>query len=196
MKVKDREMMRKAGNRLREVREIMGLSQNELGELIGMARENVISREAGRREIRADLAAKVCAVAKEHGVGWLTGDYLMGISDRVDTPDVFSINDLVAKAHANAVEHGFWKGPIEFGECITHAHGELSEAFNEYRAGHALDETYFSRDGKPEGVPSELADEAILIFSICGHYGINLEAAIVQKMEYNATRPRLHGKKF
>lgn len=49
---------------------------------------------------------------------------------------------------------------------------------------------------KPEGVPSELADVVIRIFDFAGTYGIDLEGAIVQKMNYNSGRERLHGRTF
>jgi NTP pyrophosphatase (non-canonical NTP hydrolase) len=48
---------------------------------------------------------------------------------------------------------------------------------------------------KPEGIPSELADIVIRVMDICGHYGIDLDAAIAEKMEYNRTRPMCHGGK-
>lgn len=58
-------------------------------------------------------------------------------------------------------------------------------------------ETYCSaRSKKPEGVAVELADAVIRIADLCGHMGIDLEAAIAMKMDYNETRPFKHGKKF
>jgi hypothetical protein len=48
---------------------------------------------------------------------------------------------------------------------------------------------------KPEGIPSELADIVIRVMDICGYYGIDLEAAITEKMEYNRNRPIRHGGK-
>lgn len=48
---------------------------------------------------------------------------------------------------------------------------------------------------KPEGIPSELADIVIRVSDICGRYGIDLEAAIKEKMEYNKNRPYKHGGK-
>lgn len=50
-------------------------------------------------------------------------------------------------------------------------------------------------DEKPEGVPSELADVVIRIADMCGLYGIDLEAAIIEKMAYNKSRPYRHGGK-
>lgn len=53
-----------------------------------------------------------------------------------------------------------------------------------------------ARSKKPEGVAVELADAVIRIADLCGHMGIDLEAAIDLKMAYNETRPFKHGKKF
>ena len=52
-----------------------------------------------------------------------------------------------------------------------------------------------SGNGKPEGVASELADTVIRIADMCGALGIDLEAAIVAKVAYNAGRPYRHGGK-
>ena len=66
-------------------------------------------------------------------------------------------------------------------------HTELSEAFEEYRHGRGLNETYYENGTKPCGIPSELADVVIRIF--------DLEKIILEKMEYNETRPYKHGDK-
>lgn len=75
---------------------------------------------------------------------------------------------------------------------------EVAEAGEELRDGHAPEETYYKpeKPGKPEGLPSELADVVIRVGDLCGILGINLEAIIAEKMAYNATRERLHGRKF
>lgn len=38
------------------------------------------------------------------------------------------IKTLVAKAHENAVKHGFWEPPLSFGTAIALIHSELSES--------------------------------------------------------------------
>ncbi|SRR5260221_11798842 len=48
---------------------------------------------------------------------------------------------------------------------------------------------------KPEGVCSELADVVIRIADMCGLYGIDLEKAIVEKLNYNKSRSYRHGGK-
>lgn len=47
---------------------------------------------------------------------------------------------------------------------------------------------------KPEGVPSELADIIIRVLDACGAWGINIEKAVREKIEYNATRDYKHGR--
>lgn len=46
-----------------------------------------------------------------------------------------TISELVARAHDNAVKHGFWNPAPEFGTAIALIHSELSEALEEVRAG-------------------------------------------------------------
>lgn len=94
------------------------------------------------------------------------------------------IKTLVAKAHENAVKHGFWEPTLPFGTAIALIHSELSEALEE------------ERNGNPEGVAVELADAVIRIADLCGHLGIDLEEVIEIKMAYNEGRPYKHGKKF
>lgn len=95
---------------------------------------------------------------------------------------------------------------------------EVAEAQDELRKGHAADETYYTLPGvagtypstkaargghhgpsvnpKPEGVPSELADVVIRVLDFCHTEGIDLQSIIEEKLAYNASRERLHGKKF
>lgn len=74
---------------------------------------------------------------------------------------------------------------------------EVAEAIEEVRDGWTARETYYlpEKPTKPEGVPSELADVVIRALDIAFEYGINLEAAITEKVAYNATRGHKHGGK-
>ena len=74
-------------------------------------------------------------------------------------------------------------------------HSEVSEALEEYRNGHGATEIYFSDNGKPKGIPTELADVIIRVLDYCGYAGIDIDAAISQKHEYNKSRPYRHGGK-
>ena len=105
------------------------------------------------------------------------------------------INNLVKEVHENAIAHGWWEEERSFGEIVALCHSELSEALEEYRFGRPLNENYYPEGRKPEGIPAELADVVIRIMDACGRYGIDLEAAILEKHEYNKTRPYKHGGK-
>lgn len=115
------------------------------------------------------------------------------------------INELVKQAHQNAVNKGWWDEDRSFGEVIALIHSEASEALEDFRNGKRPDEVWYELKqvwnnetqeiGKPCGIPSELADICIRVFDVCGRYGIDLEQAIREKMDYNATRPRKHGGK-
>lgn len=105
------------------------------------------------------------------------------------------INDLVKRAYENSKNHGFWEEEKNFGEVIALMHSELSEAFEEYRNGKKINETYYEQGEKTCGIPSELADVVIRVFDFCGGNDIDLEKIILEKMQYNETRPYKHGKK-
>lgn len=124
-----------------------------------------------------------------------------------------TISEIVERAHENAVKHGFWESEPEFGTAMALIHSELSEALEEMRAGNKIRPgnpvpmVYYSGGGyvasaptkcclKPEGVAIELADAVIRIADLCGHMGIDLDAAITLKMEYNEGRLFKHGKLF
>ena len=73
----------------------------------------------------------------------------------------------------------------------------MQQILEEARDGHGMTDVYRNAESpKPEGVPIELADAVIRICDFCGLHGIDLEAAIEAKMEYNRGRPRRHGKVF
>ena len=101
------------------------------------------------------------------------------------------INKLVQEAHENAKEKGLIKG-VSFIELITGIHSEATEVYQELRSDRGVREIYNTGE-KPCGVPIELADIILRVFSLCGEYGIDIETAIKLKMEYNKTRPHKHG---
>lgn len=101
------------------------------------------------------------------------------------------------------------RGDRAFENCTRHYHGNLLmlivseavEAHDEIRNGNAPNETYYPNatigdNGKPEGVPSEVADIMIRGFDYGHRNSIDLAAMILEKIAYNTTRPYKHGKKF
>lgn len=113
------------------------------------------------------------------------------------------VKDLVSRAFDAAKEKGFWDD-MEWDDTpvTTHfvssrlalVHAEVSEALEAYRAEGMKE--WKREDGKPEGIASELADIVIRVADLSGGLGVNLEGAIEEKMRFNNTRPRLHGKRF
>ena len=84
-----------------------------------------------------------------------------------------------------------------FVEFIALTHSELSEALEDFRKGHAPNEVWYEgADGKkPCGIPSEMADVVIRVIGACRKHGIDLQAAVEEKLAFNATRPFRHGGK-
>lgn len=97
-------------------------------------------------------------------------------------------------------------------EKLALIHEEVSEALGEIRDGHAPATIYYRLPdgtisasqlyddgfplGKPEGFSIELADAMIRIADLADLTGIDLPAAVIEKHQFNATRPHKHGRKF
>jgi NTP pyrophosphatase (non-canonical NTP hydrolase) len=112
-----------------------------------------------------------------------------------------TITELVAAAYANAKNKGFHDVAMNIPEKLMLVVSELSEALEELREGHPVHAVDYCQDdiahGQPPlGFPIELADAVIRIADLCGALGIDLEAAIRMKHEFNLKRPRKHGKVF
>lgn len=122
--------------------------------------------------------------------------------------DGLTLNEWAQEIHAYARDKGWWDTPTDrnFGDLMSLLHTEISEAYEEYRNGHAPDERYYNADrpvfaadgtllAKPEGIPSELADIMIRLFDLFGHYGIDIEQVLIEKHIYNLYRSYRHGGK-
>lgn len=85
---------------------------------------------------------------------------------------------------------------------------EGAEALEELRSGRSANESYYTdsdgneaprlsvnaKPNKPEGVPSEIADIVIRCFDFADEAGFSLINAILEKIDYNDTRARMHGR--
>lgn len=114
------------------------------------------------------------------------------------------LNEFAKEVHKNAVEHGWWDKDKSFGEVAALIHSELSEALEEYRAGHpnvwyscevlhdgsvcvgqeCLEDANWKnreecqkQNRKPEGIAVDLIDAVIRILDYTG------------KMEVDAVNP-------
>jgi len=103
-----------------------------------------------------------------------------------------TISEMQERAWINSEVHGFHENndiPTKLMLIVS----EAAEAMEDNRDG-KMDETVLE-SGKPVGFPSELADIIIRVGDLAGILGIDLEAAVVRKMNYNETRPMKHGGK-
>ncbi len=125
------------------------------------------------------------------------------------------LKEYVKNAHKNAKDKGFWdEQHPNIGEKLMLIVTELAEAMEalrgrnrpsyadiaEYRdniegKGIPFDRELFQVSCK-DSLEDELADTLIRTFDLCGYLNIDIEFHINQKMRYNATREKLHGKKF
>lgn len=135
-----------------------------------------------------------------------------------------TLNKLRDEIHEYAISKGFWDKERETGTLLMLCVSELAEALEADRKGQyaKIDDAEFIIDSKTiredldlavkendmikfedifrtqvkDTFEDELADTIIRILDLCGAKGIDIEKHIELKMKYNATRERMHGKKY
>jgi hypothetical protein len=124
------------------------------------------------------------------------------------------LNEYAQEVHENAVKHGWWETPREFPEIAALIHSEISEALEEYREGTPIiygccgfngafcdHKAECEKSGaivgtcKPEGLAVELCDAIIRILDYLAYLGVDVEALLEAKHEYNKGREYRHGGK-
>lgn len=98
-----------------------------------------------------------------------------------------TITGLVDLAHGNSVSAGWWDNPdtretVPAKLCLIHS--EVSEAMEGHRKD-LMDDKLPHR----KMIEVELADAVIRIADLCGHLGLDLEGAILEKIQFNKNRP-------
>jgi len=100
--------------------------------------------------------------------------------------------EMQAEVHHIACEKGWWETDRSDGEIIALIHSELSEALEACRKGNPADKHI----PQHKNVEVELADAVIRIMDFAGSRGFDIAMALVDKVEFNRSRPYKHGKIF
>lgn len=106
------------------------------------------------------------------------------------------LRDVQRKAFDHAKKNGWYSGepdPEALPKYLAYMHSELSEILEGWRRGEQINCWDFGPDGKPEGIPTELADIVIWAASLAGRYQFDLDTVVAAKLTFNSTRPRHHG---
>ena len=103
--------------------------------------------------------------------------------------DTLSLNTLRDEIYQDAVAHGLWDADMTYPlddccELINDELKELAEAADDYEY----------KSGTMDRFCEELADMVIMSMSVAGLHGIDIDAAIRNKMTVNKNRPWKHGK--
>jgi NTP pyrophosphatase (non-canonical NTP hydrolase) len=120
-----------------------------------------------------------------------------------------TLNKLRDEIHEYAINKGFWDNKRETGTLLMLCVSELAEAMEADRNGLYADLELIEKDKEnfidfkwsfensiKDTFEDELADTIIRILDLCGAKGIDIEKHIELKMKYNATREKMHGKKY
>jgi NTP pyrophosphatase (non-canonical NTP hydrolase) len=119
------------------------------------------------------------------------------------------IKKVSKEIYTTAKKKGFWDTERNTGELLMLVTSELGEALEAHRTGKFADIKPLNKKFKSDEeyaevfktcckdtFEDEISDAVIRLFDIASGYKIDLEKHIELKMRYNATRPRLHGKRY
>lgn len=104
-----------------------------------------------------------------------------------------TIRQMQHEAFIQADKSGFHENYRSIGDLLMLIVTELAEAMEDVRHDNLV--TRIRYDGKPEGLPSEIADVIIRCGDLAGVLDFDLESEVRLKMDYNAKREYQHGGK-
>ena len=81
-------MKNNVGNKIRELRKNIGMTQSELAERLGISASAVGMYEQGRRQPDSDMILKICSVFE------ISADYLLGKNKTVQKHGVCELSDV------------------------------------------------------------------------------------------------------
>lgn len=114
------------------------------------------------------------------------------------------LNAAANKIFENNKAKGFWDNERNVGELLMLVTSELGEAMEAHRKGKFTEKSIygafitngdFVSDVK-DTFEDEIADAVIRLLDMSAGLGIDLEFHITSKVNYNTTRPKLHGKSY
>ena len=133
------------------------------------------------------------------------------------------MDKLIKECHKIAKSKGFWDNPRNVGEMLMLITSELGEAMEAHRKGKFANWEHFEKiKSKSESdfnhlyhnenfesrqkvafehaikdsFEDEIADAVIRLFDLVGGLNIDLEKHINEKLKYNKTRDKFHGKNY
>ena len=109
----------------------------------------------------------------------------------ISAAPVLSLNTLRDAIYQDAVAHGLWEKKEYPSDCAWAIKEEAQELCD---AGNDWEDDGWYEDEENEAFSEELADVVIMCMSVAGKLGIDIDAAIRNKMAVNKKRPWKHGK--
>lgn len=109
------------------------------------------------------------------------------------------MKQLIDRIHKQAIEKGFYED-VNQKYFISHQLLEITKEVAEASEAHkngkiGLDKIELTAENK-DFLEFELADVVIRCMDLSAHLGFDLEAVINAKLDFNKTRPKLHGKEY
>jgi nicotinamide mononucleotide adenylyltransferase len=123
------------------------------------------------------------------------------VRGQAEAPSMLNVPEFVAawdkvasEIHRISCSQDLWQdGPFRsYDNCIAWAHSELSEVRECLRDGNPPDKNISDMSG----AEVQLADVLGILMDMSQGYGFKIAEALLRKIMFNATRPKMHGRDF